>query len=438
MRVAAIALLLLTTAANESAGATPSILWNQQFGTPSKDSGSGISLDGLGSVYVTGITSGDLGGPNAGSEDSFVRKYDTNGNALWTRQVGSAAPDDSLAISADKLGNVFFTGVTYGALSGVSAGSSDAFVGKYDSAGSLQWLHQFGSANIDAGLDLSADGEGNVYVGGEINTDPNFPYPSDAFLTKYDSAGSVVWTRTLASPGDDKTFSVSVDGLGNVYAAGLSGNLGSPANFAGGAYLAKYDASGNLLWIQNSGAGYNGVSADQLGDIFVGGTNGDALLSKHDSAGNLIWSRQFGTAGYDIINSVSADQLGNVYVTGSTDGSLGGPNAGSTDTFVAKYDGAGNQLWLLQLGTSGGDSASGAAAGGNGIVYIAGITGDGGRVSPLGDAFVAKIGEVPEPMTLSYGMILAVSLVLFRSRTERPQSVAALEAFTIGLSPPQQ
>jgi hypothetical protein len=219
----------------------------------------------------------------------------------------------------------------------------------------------------------------------------------------------------LATAGDDKTFAVSADGLGNVYAAGTtSGIPGSPGD---GVYLAKYDASGNLLWIHNSGAGYNGLSADQLGNVFVGGTNGDAILSKHDAAGNLIWNRQFGTAGYDMINSVSADQLGNVYVTGSTDGSLGGPNAGSTDTFVAKYDGAGNQLWILQLGTSGGDSASGAAAGGNGIVYIAGITGDGGRGSLLGDAFVAKIGEVPEPMTWIYAAILVVSLGLFRSRT---------------------
>jgi hypothetical protein len=409
-RVAALTLLLLSATANESVGASPSILWNQQFGTPNKDFSTGVSFDGLGSLYVTGLTYGDLGGPNAGFDDSFVRKYDLNGNALWTRQVGSAAPDDSLAVSADRLGNVFFTGITYGALGGASAGNTDVFVGKYDSAGTLQWLHQLGSANADGGLDLSADGQGNVYVGGEINTDPNFPYPSDAFLTKFDSAGSEVWTRTLASTGDDKTYAVSVDGLGNVYA------VGTTAGVLSGEYLAKYDASGNLLWIQNSGAGYNGVSADQLGDVFVGGTNGDALLSKHDSAGNLIWSRQFGSAGYDMINSVSADQLGNVYVTGSTDGSLGGPNAGSTDTFVAKYDGAGNRLWILQLGASGGDSGIGVAAGGNGIVYIAGLTGDGGRGLPLGDAFVAKIGEVPEPLMLSYGMILAVALGVFRRR----------------------
>jgi catechol 2,3-dioxygenase-like lactoylglutathione lyase family enzyme len=425
-RVSTLSLLLLAASAIESIGApTPSILWNQSFGSSSKDLGTGISLDGSGNLYITGITTGNLGGPNAGGEDSFVRKYDTNGNALWTRQLGTSTNDDSVAVSADKLGNVFFTGGTSGALGGASAGRDDVFVGNYDSAGNLQWLHQFGTASVDGGLDLSADGQGNVYVGGETNMNPNFPYPFDAFLTKYDSAGNQLWTRTLASTGDDRTLGVSVDGLGNVYAAGWAGG-----NFSGepnptGAFLAKYDAAGNLLWIRQDNAGtIYGMSADGQGNIFLGGTNGDALVFKYDSSGHLIWSRQFGTTGYDIIYALSADQLGNVYVTGSTEGTLGGPNAGSTDTFVAKYDAAGNQLWLLQLGGSGGDSASGAAAGGNGIVYIAGTTGDGGRGSQLGDAFVAKFSDIPEPTT-TINVIMLVSLLGFTRSRILSRTVAA-------------
>ena len=65
------------------------------------------------------------------------------------------------------------------------------------------------------------------------------------------------------------------------------------------------------------------------------------------------WTRQSGTSTTDISYGVSADGLGNVYITGTTGGSLGGPNAGSSDVFVSKYDAAGTPLWTRQLGTSG-------------------------------------------------------------------------------------
>jgi hypothetical protein len=50
-----------------------------------------------------------------------------------------------------------------------------------------------------------------------------------------------------------------------------------------------------------------------------------------------VWTQQLGTSSYDVSHGVSADGLGNVYITGSTYGSLGGPNAGGRDAFVAKF-----------------------------------------------------------------------------------------------------
>ena len=47
--------------------------------------------------------------------------------------------------------------------------------------------------------------------------------------------------------------------------------------------------------------------------------------------------RQLGSSGDDYSFGVSADSLGNVYFSGETDGSLGSPNAGGTDAFVAKF-----------------------------------------------------------------------------------------------------
>ena len=103
----------------------------------STDESNGVSADGLGNVYISGFTSGSLGGPNAGGTDAFVSKYDAAGTLQWTRQLGTSADDVSYGVSADGLGNVYISGCTGGSLGGPNAGGNDAFVSKYDAAGTL-------------------------------------------------------------------------------------------------------------------------------------------------------------------------------------------------------------------------------------------------------------------------------------------------------------
>ena len=88
----------------------------------------------------------------------------------------------------------------------------------------------------------------------------------------------------------------------------------------------------------------------------------------------LEWARQLGTSESDGGSDVSADGLGNVYISGYTEGSLGGPNAGIYDAWLAHYDGAGNQTWIRQFGTTDHDEALAAGPDGAGGVYVSGVT----------------------------------------------------------------
>lgn len=406
--------------------------WIRQLGTGRHEDSLGVTADALGNVYVSGETRGALGGVNAGGSDAFITKYDAAGTQRWrTKQFGTSGEDHGYGISADGLGNVYVTGSTSGSFAGPNAGSDDAFVGKYDAAGTLMWMRQLGTSANDEAYGVSADGVGNVYISGYTggNLD-GINAGNDAFVSKYDAAGNLLWTRQSGMNGSDGSNGVSADGLGNVYISGYSA-----AGLDGDAFISKYDAAGTLLWTRLLGnRGFDeslGVSADGLGNIYIsgnaaanlGGTSAggtDAFVAKYDATGTLLWIRQLGTSANDEGFGVSADGLGNVYLSGRTRGSLGGTNAGLADAFISKFNAAGTLLWTQQLGTSGWDGSLAVSADGMGNVYFSGGTeGSMGTVNAgFGDAFVAKISDaiIPEPTTLLLLFLFGLPLTFLRRR----------------------
>ena len=70
-------------------GRAQTIEWIRQFGTSLHEFTHGVAVDSTG-VYVVGQSYGTLPGQtSAGSVDPYIRKYDANGNELWTRQFGT-------------------------------------------------------------------------------------------------------------------------------------------------------------------------------------------------------------------------------------------------------------------------------------------------------------------------------------------------------------
>jgi hypothetical protein len=177
--------------------------------------------------------------------------------------------------------------------------------------------------------------------------------------------------ETVALQGSGTTDFISgiaYDHKGAVLVSGsTTGALGGPYQGATDAYAGKFDAAGQELYIRQFGTtaydASNDVATDTEGNIFVAGStagaidgtsagNFDAFLRKYNSAGELQWSKQFGTSTGDTANGVVADAAGNVWVTGQTDGALDGQSQGARDSFVRKYDTAGNIVWRKQWGTS--------------------------------------------------------------------------------------
>ena len=125
----------------------------------------------------------------------------------------------------------------------------------------------------------------------------------------------------------------------------------------------------------------------------TGGGFGDAFVAKYDQAGNRIWIHQLGTREKDYSKSIAVDAWGNAFIGGATYGYIGpGTRGSSYDAFVAKYDAAGNFAWARQAGAGGWDICECVTADPFGNVYVTGYT-EGSLFTPsLGntDAFLAK------------------------------------------------
>ncbi|MGI9598937.1 MAG: SBBP repeat-containing protein, partial [Acidimicrobiales bacterium] len=82
----------------------------------------------------------------AGGADAFVSRLDSAGDLVWARQLGGTSFDEGRAVAVDVAGNVYTTGRFLGTADFdpgpdvaelTTAGGSDVFVSKLDSAGNL-------------------------------------------------------------------------------------------------------------------------------------------------------------------------------------------------------------------------------------------------------------------------------------------------------------
>jgi hypothetical protein len=272
------------------------MLWIGQFGTSSTDHSSGVAPDGSGGALVCGVTFGALGGPNAGSQDGFVARFDAAGTRLWAEQFGSDQWDYATAVAGDGAGGAFVAGITPGSLGGPNAGKEDALLARIDASGAALWFAQLGSTELDWALAVACDDAGGAYIAGLTMGDLGGLYlgGSDAFLARFDGDGKAMWVRKLGVAQGSAAYALTPDGAGGVLMGGAAGNMGGP-----------YEGSG------------------------------DGFVVRYDDEGAIVWSTQFGSTGSDEAQALAVDGTGGVYAAGYTNGSLGGPLAGDWDGYVA-------------------------------------------------------------------------------------------------------
>jgi catechol 2,3-dioxygenase-like lactoylglutathione lyase family enzyme len=414
----AMAAMLVSLAALPAAAQTQ--VWIQQIGTNAGDAVHVSAPESFGGVYIGGSTAGNLGGPNAGEYDAWLARYDSAGSQLWIRQFGSVVRDYPTGAAPDGAGGAYVGGYTYGSLGGPSAGFIDAWLAHYDGAGNQLWIRQLGTSLQDTLTSAAPDGSGGVYVSGFTWGNlggPNAGF-TDAWLARYDNAGSQIWIRQFGTRAGEQAYAAAPDGSGGVIVGGTTnGNLGGPNAGNDDAWLARYDSLGNPIWVRQlgtSGGDYARAAAtDGSGGVIVSGTTAgnfggskpgglDAWVARYDGAGNKLWVRQLGSSDSDWTNAAAPDGSGGVYVSGGTHGNLSGPNAGKDDAWLARFDGAGDPIGTAQLGTAGNDRAKALAPDGAGGMYISGDTAGslGGSFAGGFDVWLARYRDLCGAVTV--------------------------------------
>src|SRR5438876_694509 len=135
-----------------------------------------------------------------------------------------------------------------GALAGTNQGSDDVFLARLDQSGALDQT-QFGTVLTDNGRGVSIDAAGNRYVVWISSNTPSPPEPRQltSMVTKYDAAGTSVWTtKVVGDPGGETNlFGIVADAAGNSYAVGYtSGSPSGPTDL----FVTKLDPLGKEVW----------------------------------------------------------------------------------------------------------------------------------------------------------------------------------------------
>ena len=218
---------------------------------------------------------------------------------------------------------------------------------KFSAAGALLWQTTYDPTERLRGVWIAVDSQSNPVVLASMITGSS-AQPSGWLTLKYDTNGNLLWTSSLPG-GFSDARRAAIDGNNNIYVAGRMWLTNSTGNTTHDSVLIKYDPDGTRLWTASfeNGTGtavdepFSLVVSPDSSRIGVAGISGNLFMAlMYDPNGNLLWSKTG--------NAYAANDLafgpGNVSYFATGTYSPQDPNP--YQMAIAKFDAAGNQLWI--------------------------------------------------------------------------------------------
>ena len=232
---------------------------------------SGVVIDSSGDVLGGGSTYDQpingMSHTSGTDQAAIIQKFNPNTGARISGVIipGNQSPDargtDGEGISIDATGKIYMAVAT----------RSQSYCGD----GTLNWrpalfrfdasMNYLGCTFIPTGVyssfafGVTTTSAGESYLSGYANTAATFDSiaaigTTDGFVTKFDSAGTKLWTRRIGvSGGFTSILSVEYESTQDqVYFTGITGGniQGNTISGTKDMFIAKYDTSGNQIWLK--------------------------------------------------------------------------------------------------------------------------------------------------------------------------------------------
>jgi hypothetical protein len=278
---------------------------------------SAVVIDEAGNIVVSGARFSA-----AEDWDPWVVALTSIGEIRWERGFAGAAQreDQAVGISLGPGAGVFVAGYEM-----LDDGTTDAWVRSLDAVGNERWIDVYDrpAGDVDVATEVAWWAPGDLVVATGYTTAQD--ERSQTWLRAYDGAGNIRWTQVLAD--GERGTSVAIDTLG-ILVVGTTVVPGRTVD----AWIGRFDFAGSLQWSRTHdgplslGDGANDVAIARDGSFAVGGyqlgTGGawDAWTRYHAPDGTPLWTHVYdhdpSIAGDDLVAGVAIDEVGDVLVAG--------------------------------------------------------------------------------------------------------------------------
>ncbi|HQA80426.1 MAG TPA: Ser-Thr-rich GPI-anchored membrane family protein [Methanoregulaceae archaeon] len=331
---------------------------------------------------VTGSSDGDMVGTGADPlyGDAFIARMNTTGAILWVRCFGGERSECANSVSPTSDSGYVIAGETQGYTASTETGhhaGMDAFVTRMTAAREILFTRYIGGSKNEWGRSLLQLPDGGYLIAGWTQSDDGdmtgagFHGELDAFVSRLNPDGSIVWMRCIGGNSTDAAYSIQPTLDGAYLLAGttssLNGDMAGVASHGGpDAFVTKITVDGAILWTRRiGGTGTDeGMALSPTSDggfVIAGSTSSkdgdmqyaghrpfhvfDAYVSRLDANGVVLWTRCVGGSSQDDGNAVTQLSDGSYALAGSTSSNnydmASAGNHGSFDGYVTKLPGIG-------------------------------------------------------------------------------------------------
>lgn len=244
--------------------------WATKVGGTGDDNGGwmqGLAVDSAGNSFVSGgiqgtVTVAGNALTSAGGLDVFVGKVNTSGVWQWGVIGGSSGNENTYGVSLDGQGGAFLTGVyraaaSFGASSLAYSGGDDSYIARVNSSGAWQWARAIQGTSGEYVSSIDVDSSGAPIVSGYFYSTSlaiggsTISYAggngADGWASKWNASGTFQWAAHLGGTDDDGFYGVAVDSDDNVRVTGWAGKSNS-VSFNGGTPISIMPGCTNSCW----------------------------------------------------------------------------------------------------------------------------------------------------------------------------------------------